>query len=358
MAAALPPSPRTHATRVHGARSSNASLGAPLPPLVMLKTHKTGGTTLQWIVEVVGSRRGAKLMPPPCGHRYSGWSFIAPFPGPFCGACGHRCNATYRRHGYDIVHHHSVLDVPHMRQFLRPSARRPFFLTVLREPVSRVVSSFNYRPWLHVARGAASSRTANWSTIVAEYEKFTHTSLSKNAVGAGGGIPLFRNSMSLDLGWYSRNGTAAPAFKHDHDDAQLRTWLRGLDKKLDLVMLMERFDEGLVLLAQMLGLPVREFAYRVRNNAESSRLHRPPFPASLRQRLLRINWPDYRLYAHFEARFCARWNATDSEARRDGLATLEAANVPVYHMEHSPLHIPIQRGRGLGSQPGGTEWLL
>ena len=215
-----------------------------------------------------------------------------------------------------------------MHMFLRLSARRPFFLTVLREPISRLVSAFNYPPWLHVARGPAASKSANWSAILAEYEK--------------GGVfsprgSVFRNSMALDLGWYSRTGSTLGVFRDDHNETQLKTWLHGLDKKLDLVVLTERFDEGLVLLAHVLGLPVMEFSYRVQNS-NAQKKFRPPFPESLRWRLLRMNWPDHVLHSHFERRFSSEWNATDSDVRRDGLATLQAANaaghIPAYTMQH------------------------
>ena len=199
-------------------------------------------------------------MPSPYWHDQSGWQFISPFPGTRCPpkqreGCREKSLGDYDR-DYDIIHRHSILDVPNMQRHLRASALHPLFFTVLRRPADRAVSALNYGPWVSLSLPSIKGRNTSWPAILSALEKKTRLPAGSGAKAraqrgaklcrapcSGGGTALFVNSMAYDLGWYvPANGSTA----HDHDDVRITAWLRRLDKQLGFVMLMERFDEGLV----------------------------------------------------------------------------------------------------------------
>ena len=91
---------------------------------------------------------------------------------------------------------------------------------------------------------------------------------------------------------------------------------------------MERFDEGLVLLARRLNVPARSLAYSYEKNASGTE------PPSLlpkpnqteRERLARLNHVSVRTYAFFERRFRRELAAVPEQALRAGVADLGRAN--------------------------------
>ena len=133
---------------------------AILPPIVFLKTHKTGGTTVTNIVQRWADLRGLNVMIPKLDFVSLGYD--QDFPG--------KKNAQYYAfHSIDVICNHAILNKTIMDQFMRkPSiyqttqARsvssadefsvgskqqkyaKPFYFTVLRNPVAQTISSFNW----------------------------------------------------------------------------------------------------------------------------------------------------------------------------------------------------------------------
>ena len=126
---------------------------ALLRPIIFIKTHKTGSTTLATALTMgLAKSRNLAVMQPPQGHRGSGLQFIRPFPGTF--------QDQWRSKQYDLLAFHTVLDLPHMRPYMRATVpgARPLVVTIVREPVNRMTSSLNYGPWQEGLSPAAPPR--------------------------------------------------------------------------------------------------------------------------------------------------------------------------------------------------------
>lgn len=102
----------------------------PFRPIIFVKTHKTGGSTLANIVYRYGERHDLRFVLPLDDLRL-GWP--QEFPGKF-SADGNPSPE------YDLVSHHAVFNFARMRAFV-PQAR---FITIVREPVSQFTSAWYY----------------------------------------------------------------------------------------------------------------------------------------------------------------------------------------------------------------------
>ena len=93
--------------------------------IVLVKTHKTGSSTLANIIYRFGDRRGLKFMLPTDDLRL-GWPFD--FPGRY-----ETHEATEERKQaevFDVVAHHAVLHLPTMLRFV-PGAK---IISIVRDP--------------------------------------------------------------------------------------------------------------------------------------------------------------------------------------------------------------------------------
>merc|ERR1712187_129586 len=123
-----------------------------------------------------------------------------------------------------------------MREYLRHS---PFVFTILREPLARMESAFNYY---------AQGKFSTWADRLRMLDGLEPTSRTAFRL---------RNSQAHDLGWHDWVGGTA----NDEREDLIKEWITGLDKNLSFVMLNEHFDEGLVLLRRKLGLELSDVRY-------------------------------------------------------------------------------------------------
>jgi|EP00966_Prymnesium_polylepis_P111817 hypothetical protein len=236
-----------------------------LPSLAFIKTHKTGGSTVSGILNRIADARNlTKLCPSDDIHL--GW------PGPFPGHLRPDGN-----HVYDVINNHAILNRAHMETFLR---RPGFFLTVLREPVSQAVSAFN---WFGYASHRSWREQLEW--------------LRRLKTNHGSDAARLDNSMASDLGWYGTRERAT-SFR------DITSFVGQLGNDLDYVFLLEKLDEGLVLLAHMLGLSLPEVAYA------SMKMNHTPYIQPTEQEVLQLKsslQPDMTVYSFFKERWLTLW---------------------------------------------------
>lgn len=289
-------------------RSSNGTPAEFLPPIIFVKTHKTGSTTIANILFRLGEARQRRFM---LGCSQAGCDGHLGWPGPFPGQEAERFWGPPRNQ-FDIICNHAVYDDKRMRSYTTSSPRGPFLFTVLREPLSQIRSAFEYfKP--HVT---------DWASRILAMEAMVPDS-SKDAA-------RFRNSQARDLGWYHQAGDASL----DSQDELVDEWLASLGRNFSLVVLTEHFDEGLVLLSRKFGVEIEELKYlKVEPAPVPSRLpltaqkrYVPP-AASEAAKILQLSNIDVRLYAHFNRTFWQQWeSAGGSAALGADLDKLRAAN--------------------------------
>lgn len=278
----------------------------PLPPLVFVKTHRTGSSTIAGIIHRLGDERGLSFLLP-SGERAQGLGWPGPFPGPDF--------AAKPTHSFDIICNNAVFAEEHMRRFLKPS---PLFFTVLRQPVTQVQSAFEF---FNPPCGN------DWDARMAWLEKVTQTQDSSEELGPQGPnlVAQFRNSQAHDLGWYERQGQSS---EFDHDDKAINTWLEEIHESLGFVMLSEYFNEGLVLLGKKLGVQVRDLAHvRLKSRDEQGEQRSESLTPEQVQRVERLAHVDVLLYDHSNQSFWNAWdNAGGYEELDDELQELRLRN--------------------------------
>lgn len=163
---------------------------------------------------------------------------------------------------FDILCSHMRLDMTQLQKVMPPNA---VYVTLLRDPLRTFEAVFNYYtsavPAFAKAQKAANvaNRAAAAAGILKRKSALTVFLENPDAYFDPGNLEdgLAKNPMCFDMGLNSRQWN--------------RSWpadLARLEDEFHLVMIAEHFDESLVLLGALLGVPLEELVY-VRLNVRS-----------------------------------------------------------------------------------------
>ncbi|XP_051994568.1 LOW QUALITY PROTEIN: galactosylceramide sulfotransferase [Xyrauchen texanus] len=217
-----------------------------LPPVVFLKTHRTGSSTVQNILFRLGERESATFAFPYHTYQFN-------YPDRFKAAFVDELPEGSSQ--FNLLCSNMRLDLTQVKQVMPPNT---VFITLLRDPVRTFESVFSYYTSTIPAFLSAYRATANTanggksalSVFLDSPERFW----DPNEPGNG----LAKNPMSFDMGLNNQKwNTSWP------ED------LSQLEEAFHLVMIAEHFDESLVLLGALLGLDHEDLAY-VRLNSRTS----------------------------------------------------------------------------------------
>lgn len=259
----------------------------PIPPIMFLKTHKTGGSTVANILhQMVDCRRMRVMLPQ--DNIFLGWPWS--FPG--------RDNALKMgpaAHQFDAIMNHAVLNASLAQEYLKP---HPFFVTVVREPVEQVISSKNY---FH--------QEASWDFF-----------LHRSAVDTDLSTLFHRNPQALDLGWYDFVGGSTD---FDTNQSKIDEWITTLDNYFNSSIITEYMDEGLVLLSHQLQVDLEEMTYvKMKDNTKNKVLP----SESQRRQIAALNAVDSALYAHWNRSFWQKWTSGNMSQLHSDLVKLRRLN--------------------------------
>ncbi|XP_040918302.1 galactose-3-O-sulfotransferase 2 [Toxotes jaculatrix] len=214
------------------------------PPVVFLKTHKTGSSTIQNLLFRMGEKHRATFAFPYYTYQFS-------YPDKFRAEFVDELPDGSSQ--FDILCSHMRLDVGQLKQTMPPNTT---YITILRDPLQTFESVFSYYksivPAFILAKKAAETteHKSALSVFLESPEAFWDPKEPENS--------LAKNPMSFDLGLDSQQlNSSRPA------DLTL------LEETFQLVMIAEHFDESLVLLGALLKLELEELAY-VRLNTRST----------------------------------------------------------------------------------------
>lgn len=275
--------------------------------LVYVKTHKTASETLSAVFRRFGFTRNLSFVLPVGRRNNLGWPY-ALHPGMY------RPSKTGQ---YDILCEHAVLSIPTF-QILMPNGTA--FLTSIREPFSHFLSAFYYFNVTHHVNLSRNDNPVKTFLNKPDYYDAIYKTQRRNDLVC---IPLqlsvLQNSMAFDLGYQV-------GFPHGNPDwtnnvTATGAWLRALDKRLDLVLLTEYFDESLVLLRRQMCWTTKDILYISRNPTTWRHLAKSGDTIGLRdvdsdafQRLAeqfrRWSRADVALYEHFSRKF---WRQISAE---------------------------------------------
>lgn len=253
---------------------------SPETHVLFLKTHKTGSSTVSNIFFRYGDSRGLQFI--------LGSDTLVGWPSPF------RISHMLRPNGLlpNFLCSHTRFSKKTMN-FLFPKDRSKY-ITILRHPVAQFESVFNYIG-LGEVFNLGSDATESIKGFLRKGIEFKDIFKERSSV-------LARNPMMFDLGLDHKLYQNASAVKD---------YIAFLEKEFDLVMIMEYFDESMVLMKRLLCWSFTDILH-IKTN-ERIEEERAKFSGNLRENIKRWNRADMLLYDHFNKTF---WRKIKMEGKQ------------------------------------------
>ncbi len=275
------------------ASQTNASALVPSSPaaaasrVAFLKTHKCASTTVQNML--LRFARAHRLNPviPKFGNYLS-----RKIPFDSSMALWHPTPPN----GFHVVAHHMIWNKTAVEDLLGPNA---VYFSVVRDPVDQFKSLFAY-----------SGLESVYGQTLDEF------SLSPNKTNVRFGGNVGRNQISFDFG-------LSPSL-FDSRCATLRK-ISEIESTFDFIMVVEQFDESLVLLNEVLNWSWDDLAYVERNKLkEYSDLN-----SDAKDELRKWLGSDQLIYEYFDAKLKVTLATVRPEILRVGLASLGEARARI-----------------------------
>ncbi|XP_076999355.1 galactose-3-O-sulfotransferase 2-like [Tamandua tetradactyla] len=254
--------------------------GPPVTNLMFLKTHKTASSTVLNILFRFAERHNLSVALPAGGRFHLGypWLFLARYVE------GSKQDGPGHQRRFNVMCNHLRFN-PSEVQKVMPNDT--FYFSILRNPVAQLESSFIY--YKHEV--PAFKKVRDLDTFLASPWTYYNKSLSLMNVHA-------KNNMWFDFG-FDNNAAATEGY--------VRARLAEVERRFQLVLIAEHFDESMVLLRRALRWRLDDVAY-FRLNARSAGTVTGLSPEA-QERARRWCALDWRLYQHFNRTFWARAHA-------------------------------------------------
>ncbi|XP_077864724.1 galactose-3-O-sulfotransferase 2-like [Saccoglossus kowalevskii] len=245
--------------------------------VVFLKTHKTGSETTSQIFMRFADINNLSIVLPKSRWPIMGWPgafgknhyIHPPEETKFNILCLH---CIYNRHAIDKLMEHGAK-----------------YVTILRDPWHQFTSAFNFFKWEKIIEKEIGKTTTN------HLEKFLENPGRFYKWEKDNAHAYLRNYMSFDLG--------LPPAQYDDMNAIIE-YVNIIDNDFDLVMILEYYDESLILLRRLLCWKLEDILY-IPNNIKRKITPAQPHAEQLYHH---FSQADYYLYQHFTAIFKQRLN--------------------------------------------------
>lgn len=247
--------------------------GLPITNIMFLKTHKTASSSVLNVLYRFAETHNLSVALP------AGSTYHLGYPYFFLA----RYVEDIKSHGrFNIMCNHLRFYQPEVQRVMHQNT---FYFTILRNPVSQLESAFTYY------RGVVPA-----FKHVASLDAFLEAPHTFYNASAGLYNAHARNNMWFDLG-FDPNG---PAQREGYVDAHLAE----VERRFQLVLISEHFDESMVLLRHLLRWRLDDVvSFRVNARSRGSVVRLSP---ETRERARRWCALDWRLYQHFNRTFWAR----------------------------------------------------
>lgn len=234
-------------------------------PVVFVKTHKTGGTTITNMILRHAERNSMLVGLPIQDH----WE-LAGYPVSFDQRLVDPVAPKY-----DVLCHHFRFNHDEIEKKMNDNAA---FVTIMRNPISNYESIFGFFRDYPFAQWVG--RNGTLKNFLSDPERFYDKS-----------TPWYfraKNYMAYDLGFDNE----------DTSQEYARYAIEEMDKIFDLVMITDRFEESIVLLRDLLCMSDEDVIYlalKVRRETQSTEL-----TTDEARKIREWNSLDASLYDHFE----------------------------------------------------------
>eukprot|EP00058_Branchiostoma_floridae_P010409 XP_002595897.1 hypothetical protein BRAFLDRAFT_98568 [Branchiostoma floridae] len=238
-------------------RSSRVHACKPDTKVAFLKLHKTGGSTIMQVLHRFGYLRNLSFVQPSSNNINQ----LYPY-----GLQDIRKYLPPEGKEFDILTYHTIYNRARITQLLSGNAT---FVTILREPMDRLKSAFNY---YQLARRFRIPGRNALQTFLENPERFDN---KVDLRSSGAPISATKNPMAVELGYPLKD--LSSNLSTGVRDKNIRDFVDKISREFGLVMVTEYFDESLL-------------RVRAGKNTVSERLV---------QNYRRHNAIDYALYEHF-----------------------------------------------------------
>ena len=248
--------------------------GGRVDNIVFLKTHKTGGGTLACIFSRYCDTKGLEIAIPM--KELSRFSWPSPFSVEEVDI------RRLKKEKANILAHHAVYRFKsEFQKVMLPGAK---FVTILRNPIERFESQFFFDKFYKLFKEekednlllAFLNAKNVWSKLNMTFEQREI-------------LRLFRNGMLFDL--------TGEQLDEETNQEDFEVLIKEIENDFDIVLLMEYFDEGLVLLRKLFDWNFFDLVYK-RKNVRRIR-HRQLINDEVRNKITALNKGDIKLYNHF-----------------------------------------------------------
>ncbi|XP_071952417.1 uncharacterized protein [Antedon mediterranea] len=275
---------------IHTHASFNHAACEPVKQIVYVKTHKTGSTTTGTLFERYGHKHSLIFALPKTGHIFSttdlfNRSMVTEL----------QLGSTYNGKmvtGINIIANHARYNRIEMDAVV-PNAK---FITILREPSDQLESAFGY---FELAKGWGLEDKPNaFEIFMEDPESYFEKPFFMSHLASNG--QLF--DLGLDHNFLS-------------DEPTLNYKIHQLEHEFDLVMIMEYYDESLILLKQTLCLQYEDILYLKKGARKDTK--RFVVTPEMREKMKIWNRYDVKLYNHFNETFWRKVNANRQQFDRE-----------------------------------------
>ncbi|XP_009707888.1 PREDICTED: galactosylceramide sulfotransferase isoform X1 [Cariama cristata] len=261
--------------------------------IMFMKTHKTASSTILNILFRFGEKHRLKFAFPNGRNDFYYPSFFE------------RSQVQHYRPGacFNIICNHMRFHYEEVRELLPADAT---FVTVLRDPAYLFESSFHY-----FGRVIPLTWKLTGEDKLAEFLRDPWHYYDPNGFNAH----YLQNLLFFDLG-YDNNMNANSPLVEEH--------IQEIDRRFHLVMLLEYFDESLVLLKDLLCWQLEDVLYFKLNARKGSTVSR--LTPELYEKATSWNLIDAKLYRYFNATFWRKVEAYGREQMAKDVAELQREN--------------------------------
>ena len=191
------------------------------------------------------------------------------------------------------------------------------YITILRDPVYQFESTFNY---MELYRFFMLQNVSNPMAMFLANPRAHLRNLTKRVKSFPESMHLVRNGMFFDLG-------LSPF--HQDNETEIRKAIMRLQNDFSLVLMMEYFDESLVLLKREFCWDLDDVAYIKQNQRKSEKTSKIVLSSRMKEMIRDWNRADVLLYEHFNKTFWERIKR-HGMGFYDDLAQLKRKNREMY----------------------------
>ncbi|XP_062244683.1 galactosylceramide sulfotransferase-like [Platichthys flesus] len=284
--------PNSNQSTKYGSQQDN-NICAPKVDIMFMKTHKTASSTFLNVLFRFGEKQKLKFALP-----YSRNDFLYPSDFQHTSVQGFRSGMCF-----NIMCNHMRFNALEVAKVL---PRDTTYITILRDPAQLFESSFHY--FGHIV-------PLTWR--IPGEDKMAEFLRDPTIYFSPDGFNSFylKNLLFFDFG---QDNTL------DADDPRVEHGIRLIDKSFHLVMLMEHFEESLILLKDILCWEMSDLLFFKLNSRKETTVSK--LTPELRTKALQWNSIDWELYKHFNLTFWKKVEAYGRERMEKDVAELRRRN--------------------------------